>query len=97
VPEAPGGAAAPLPGRPAVPGLGAAIFLFVAGAVPFTAPLALLFGGAWVWARRRDLHRWPTGVRILAIAAVVTAAAVTLVTVVGLAVHRLTRAEAEAP
>jgi hypothetical protein len=97
LPDAGGGAATTLPGRPVVPGLGAAIFLFVAGVVPVTAPLALLFGGAWVWARRRDLRRWPTAVRILAVAAVVTAAAVTLVTVVGLAVHRLTRAEAEAP
>lgn len=79
-----------LPGRPVVQGRGPAILLFAAALVPFTAPLALAIGGLWLWARRGAMRRWPSGVRVLAIAGVVAAAAVTLVTVVGLAVLRLT-------
>lgn len=76
----------PAPPR-SVPGLGRAILLFGAGLFPPTAPLALLVGGAWLAIRRRDLRRWPASVRILVIAGLVAAAAVTLVALVGLAVH----------
>lgn len=88
----PGASASPR----AVPGLAAAVLLFGAGMIPPTAPLALVVGAAWVMSRRRDLRRWPPTVRILVIAGLVAAAAVTLVTAIGLAIHFGARALEEA-
>jgi hypothetical protein len=67
--------------------MGAATLLFVAAILPVSAPVALLAGGLWLRARRGELSRWPSTVRVVMIAAVVAAVAVTLVTAVGLAVY----------
>ena len=74
-------------GRRGAPGRGKAILVLLAAVLPPLAPLALVAGGLWLLARRRDLGRWPPGVRVLLVAGVVAAAAVTLVTLAGLAVH----------
>jgi hypothetical protein len=78
----------PAAGRsPGAPGAVAAALLFAGALLPISAPVALLAGGLWLRARRRDLARWPSNVRLVMIAAVVAAGAVTLVTLIGLAVH----------
>jgi hypothetical protein len=71
-----GGAA---PRRSAGPGRAAAIALLVAGVVPCTSPVVLLFGGPWLLLRRASVRRWPASTRATAVMAVVAAGAVTLV------------------
>lgn len=80
------GPAAP-PSGLSSPGMGRAILLFVLGLIPITAPLVLLASGLWLWFRRRQLRRWSPAVRVLLVTGLVTAAAVTLVVAIGLAVH----------
>ena len=61
----PADAPAPSERRRNVPGMGAAALLFAAAILPFSAPVALLVGGLWLRARRSELSRWPSTVRLL--------------------------------
>ncbi len=75
------------PGRSAGPGRAAAIALLVAGVVPCTSPVVLLFGGPWLLLRRASLRRWPASTRATAVMGVVAAGAVTLVAVAAIVIQ----------
>jgi hypothetical protein len=85
-PVAPADAAAPRSGRQ---GLVGPLILLVLALLP-TAPLALLVGGIWFGTRRQALRRGPPLARVLALAGLVAAAAVTLVLIAGLSLHLAT-------
>jgi hypothetical protein len=81
---------APVPSltRPAAKPTGAAgVLLFIAGLIPFTAPLVLVIGGPALWLGRRAIRRWPPTRRAMAIVGVVAAAVVTLLLGLALALH----------
>lgn len=53
--------------------------VFVAGIVPFTAPLSFVFGGLWYLRQRKQIAGLPSTYRVLAALGVIAAGAVTLV------------------
>lgn len=82
----PGGASPA--GRPAAKPTGAiAVWLFVLGLIPFTAPLVLVVGGPGLWLGRRRVRRWPAIRRAMAVVSVAAAAVVSLLVALVLALH----------